>query len=468
VTSRLFPLGALLAVTLAGGCSPGSSGHGGAGGGGGTSAGGGGGGTTSCAGPAPTAFAGSFTPPDDPGAGGILFAASGEVLALQGYPFPPVNPGDPAFVDGWQVSFTRLLVTFDRIKLWSNPDTNPGDQSQHGPLVAEVDGPWAVDLSYSDPGYLPGKGGPGEEAVPIAALTNQNQNGNSGFATDGTRYAFGFDSIAATYRTSDCRPTMNVNIQPDGLADYDYMVKNGCVVLYVGTATQRGGTVQGYETCNQGTYQYWPQTVNFYLCFKSPTSYVNCQNPDNDPAQPFPDEEHQRGIAFQSSHSVIGQVTFHTDHPFWDSVLHDSPLHFDQFAARVVASDGPRDAGTGSSDAGDGGASDAGGADSAGGGDGGVPTVYVDMTKGVDYTAYTDALGNSLDWRYCMAPDTSVHPQFNGVMSFDPQHVPHCANRNPATGLCDYDDYSTYNQSTQGHLNSDGLCFVSRNYPSPP
>jgi hypothetical protein len=32
----------------------------------------------------------------------------------------------------------------------------------------------------------------------------------------------------------------------------------------------------------------------------------------------------------------------------------------------------------------------------------------------------------------------------------------------------DYADYLTYNQSTQGHLNSDGLCFVSRNYPSPP
>jgi hypothetical protein len=32
----------------------------------------------------------------------------------------------------------------------------------------------------------------------------------------------------------------------------------------------------------------------------------------------------------------------------------------------------------------------------------------------------------------------------------------------------DYADYMTYDQSTQGHLNSDGLCFVSRHYPSPP
>jgi hypothetical protein len=35
------------------------------------------------------------------------------------------------------------------------------------------------------------------------------------------------------------------------------------------------------------------------------------------------------------------------------------------------------------------------------------------------------------------------------------------------SALRDYYDFFTYNQSTQGHLNSDGLCFVQRNYPSP-
>ena len=37
----------------------------------------------------------------------------------------------------------------------------------------------------------------------------------------------------------------------------------------------------------------------------------------------------------------------------------------------------------------------------------------------------------------------------------------------PSTSMRDLRDYMTYNQSTQGHLNSDGLCFVKRNYPSP-
>jgi hypothetical protein len=375
----------------------------------------------------------TFTPPADPGPGGILFAASGEVLALTGYPFPPVNPGDPVFVDGWDVHFTRLLTTIDKIKLSNNPDLSPG--------------PWAVDLAHSDPSYLPGKGGAGEEAAPIASLKNQNRvGGTPGFATDGTRYAFGFDVVAATSRTCDGRPTMNVNLDAAGQADYQTMIAEGCAVFYVGTATFKGGTVSGFTDCNAG-HENWPTTVNFDLCFKSPTTYVNCQNPDNDPAMAFPDEESERGIAFKGSQSVVGQVTIHTDHPFWDSVLHDSPAHFDQFAARVVLQHADQDAGL-----------DAGAA----------PTVTLEATKGVDYTAYADALGNALDWRYCIAPDTSVHPQFNGPMAFDPQSVPHCTASNPATGLCDYEDFTTYDQSTQGHLNSDGLCFVKRNYPSPP
>jgi hypothetical protein len=380
----------------------------------------------------------SFTPPADPGSGGILFAASGEVLALTGYPFPPVNPGDPVFVDGWDVHFRRLLTTIDKITLSNNPDLSPGDQSQAGSLVAEVEGPWAVDLAHSDPSYLQGKGGPGEEAVPLAALKNQNRvSGTPGFATDGTRYAFGFDVIAATATTCDGRPTKNVNLDADGQADYQTMIAQGCSVLYVGVATFKGGTIAGFTDCNAG-HESWPTTVNFNLCFKSPSTYLNCQNPDNDPATPLEGEESERGIAFKNGQSVMGQVTIHTDHPFWDSVLHDSPAHFDQFAARVLNQDA------------------------------GTPTVTLDMTKGVDYTAYTDALGNQLQWRYCIAPDTSVHPQFTGAMAFDPHGVPHCVNANRTTGLCDYYDFSTYNQSTQGHLNSDGLCFVRRRYPSPP
>jgi hypothetical protein len=405
-----------------------------------------------------------FTKPVDPGNGGILFAASGEVLALSGYAFPPANAGDPAFVDGWDVQFTRLLVTVDKIKLSSNPDYSPDQGTlQANALVAEVDGPWAIDLAHGDSNYLQGKGGPGEEAVPIAALSKQNQPaGNSAaFKTDGTRYAFGFDTVAAT------SSAMNVNIDAAGLADYAEMIQDGCAVMYVGVATFKGGVVTAttgnmadYTKCNSDPeYASWPKTVDFRLCFKSPTSYVNCQNPDNDPAKALAGEEHERGIAFEASKSVIGQVTIHTDHPFWDSVLHDSPAHFDQFAARVVPP--AVDGGIATDAATDGAASD-GPAATAGAST--TPTVTLDMTMGVDYRSYTDANGDPLKWRYCMDPPTDVHAQLTGAMAFDPQSVPHATGTDRTTGLLDYYDFATYDQSTQGHLNSDGLCALQRHY----
>jgi hypothetical protein len=60
-----------------------------------------------------------------------------------------------------------------------------------------------------------------------------------------------------------------------------------------------------------------------------------------------------------------------------------------------------------------------------------------------------------------------VHSKFVGSMSFDPQSVPHAIGPKATSGLHDYYDFATYNQSTQGHLNSDGLCSVKRNYLSP-
>jgi len=382
--------------------------------------------SVSCSNSAPPVAARGNSGSSQVAAGEILFTASGEVLALTGYSFPPATPDVPAFVDGWDVHFDRLLTTIDKITLSGAPDKAKGDQSQTDAAVAEADGPWAVDLGRSDPSNLPGKGGGGEQAVPITRLTGQNKNGGGAFATDGTRYAFGFDIVAAS------ATAQKINLDRAASADYEQMVQEGCTVLYAGTATFKGD-----DACNAG-HADWPKTVHFRLCFKSPTSYVNCQNPDNDPAMAFDGEEHQRGIAFPSNSGVVAQATIHTDHPFWDSTVHDSPAHFDQFAARVV------------------------------GHDAGEPTALLEDTVGVDYTAYTDALGRPLQWRYCIDPPTDAHPKVTGDMAFAPGSVPHANGNNAATGLRDYYDFSTFDQSTQGHLNSDGLCFVKRNYPSPP
>jgi hypothetical protein len=370
-----------------------------------------------------------YLAPVDPGPGGILFTASGQPPALAGSAFPPAS-GAPAFVDGWQIDFTRILVTFDKLTLSEMPDVSPGDPSQTGKLVAQVDGPWAVDLAHRSDGDVQGEGAAGEVGVPITAVNNQNRNGNRPFATDGTRYAFGFQVVAASAAASA------VNLDDAAGADYRQMTESGCSVLYVGTATFNGGTVTGYTNCNAG-HESWPKSVNFRLCFKSPATFANCQNPENDPAVPLQGEDSQRGISFLADDSVTGQITMQPAQPFWDSVLPGSPAHFDQFAARAV-------------------------------GQGGVPTVTLEMTQGVDFTAYTDAAGNPVSWRNCMPPPTDAHDAFSGPMAFDAEHVPQATDGDPATGLRDYYDFATYNQSTQWYLNDDGLCAVARTYASPP
>lgn len=356
--------------------------------------------------------------------GKIQFTASGEVLALGGYGYPPASADDPAFADGWEVKFSKLLVTIDHIVLSENPDASPSDQSKTGKPVAKLDGPWAIDLHQGGP--LEGKGGSDEQAYPIATLDKQNLNGDADF-DETARYAFGFDLVPAT---SDA--TM---FQLDaGDPDYAEMAKKGWVVLYVGTATFKGG-----DSCTSSDEAFdfgaLPTKVNFKLGFKSPTTYTNCQNPDNDPAKALGDEEHQRGIQVKANQTVTAQVTVHTDHPFWESFTHDSPAHFDQLAALAIK------------------------------GASGEYSVTMDETVGVDYTAFQ--LGNTpLPWRAC-APGYQP-PNASAQMGFDSLDVPHDPAGDPATSMRDYADYLTYNQSTQGHLNSDGLCFVKRNYPSPP
>jgi hypothetical protein len=171
--------------------------------------------------------------------------------------------------------------------------------------------------------------------------------------------------------------------------------------------------------------------VNFRFGFKSPTTYINCQNPANTGA-PLAGEEAERGMYVYANKSQIAQLTIHTDHPFWDSVVHDSPAHFDQIAMHYVGSTT-------------------------------VPNGVLEDMKGVNFLSFTDPQGNALPARTCLS---SYTPQV-GTLHFDPQSVPVNPQDSSGNSLRDYYDFMTYNQSTQGHLNSDGLCFVSRNYPSP-
>jgi len=90
--------------------------------------------------------------------------------------------------------------------------------------------------------------------------------------------------------------------------------------------------------------------------------------------------------------------------------------------------------------------------------------------KNVDFTAFADKTGKALPMRACVDPSLYMPPYSPGEqLHFDPLKVPvNKTGTDQSMALKDYYDYIRYTQSTQGHLNSQGLCFVSRNFASPP
>jgi hypothetical protein len=204
------------------------------------------------------------------------------------------------------------------------------------------------------------------------------------------------------------------------------MQASGVTVLYVGTATFKGTTC----TTSDATYDFTelPKVVHFRLGFETPTHYRNCQNTDLK-GKAFAGEEAQRGLQIGSGDS-FAQVTLHLDHAFWNTVAHDAAeLYFDQFAI-AAHPDG---------------------------------TVTLDDLASLDFTSFKDKTGKALPWRSCIADK----PAKSGVRAFDSGSVPVNPNAAPSAALRNYADYVSYQQSTQGHLNADGLCAVSRQFPAP-
>jgi hypothetical protein len=397
----------------------------------------------------------TFVAPVDPGAGGFVVTVSGEVNALSGYPYPPFDPSATWMVDGWNFRIDAYIVVVDHVTLWSDPNESASDPSQHGPQVAHVDGPFVVDLHKGGP--IVGKGGGGEEALALAAISSQNDSGGAAFDPSAT-YAFGFSTVAAP---GDGH-AINVNLDASEQAAYQAMVKGGYSVYYAGTATWAGSQSgpSGFDgTCSQTStaqatpadsgetdaaasssgydFTKLPSTMAFALGFSTPTSYVNCVNATANPPV--------RGVQPSPSQSEIEQVTLHMDHPFWESFEEDSPVHWDPIAAQYV----------------------------------GVanPVARVEDMKGVPFGPFTDREGNVVPWRDC--EPTLYAPPTTGAMSFSTLSVP----QNPH-GVCtgavgadfsaddcpairDYYDFMRYTQSTQGHLNSQGVCFVDRKFPAP-
>jgi hypothetical protein len=392
--------------------------------------------------------------PGDPGAGAVYVTISGEANAITGYPFPPSSWTNGTYmVDGWEIRIDEFLVVVDHVALWANPNESASDPSLHGSQVAHLDGPFVVDLHKG--GSIVGQGGFPEEATALGVIANQNDSGGAPFDPTVT-YGFGFQTVPATYSG------INVNLTADEAADFAAMVAKGYSVFYRGTATWKGSqstygcTVAGEPAdgldaaAGSAGYDYtsWPTTMTFALGFSTPTSYVNCQNQSLH-EMPIGGQDYPRGIQVSSSQSAIAQLTVHMDHPFWESFAENSPVHWDQVAAQYA-------------------------------GVGGKPEVHVEDLIGVPFYAFTDKRGSAIPWRNCAGPYYT--PPGRGQMAFSTLAVPvnpkaSCTGPDGGAGVdftqdaCpairDYHDYMRFTQSTQGHLNSQGLCVIDRKYPAP-
>ncbi len=364
------------------------------------------------------ASTGSTASPGKPG-GGVTLQINGEDVGYTGIGFP-----DGGIVDGWEIRFDHVLFNFDKITLSTNPDRSPSDQSQTEGIVAELDGPWVADLAVA--GTETGADGT-SKAILIDRISNQNANGGKPFESD-QRYGFSYQSVLAT------QGAKRLNLNADAETYYAKMIGQYSV-LYVGTATWKGdascqSSIPGYYTNPSSPF---PKVVKLEMGFATPSHYINCQN-ENNAGEPFAGENYQRGIPIVPNADSVAQITVHLDHVFYDDVSHDAALFFDQFAATQVG----KPAGS---------------------------VLHTEDLAGLDPTALTDATGKPLPWRTC---DGSALPA-GTQRSMKTGTVPVNPNASPGDALRDYRDFVDYVQSTQGHLNGgDGLCFVRRDYPSPP
>lgn len=354
----------------------------------------------------------------------FLITVSGEGAAADGLAFPPgASGGEPYFVDGWELKFEHVLVTIGSVSINENPDLNPNDQSATGALVAEATGPWAIDLAK--PGALEGKESIGT-AWELTRIANQNKKSGTPAFDATTKYALGYSLVAADGKAT------RLGFDQTSESDYQLMVTNGWTVLLQGTATWKG--TAGSPACRSTNASYdftrFPQSTHFTFGFKAPVDFKNCVNPELSPAD-------SRGVQTQTNAQTVVQLTFHLDHPFWEALVEDAPLRWDALAARKSASTGT----------------------------GAMLEELTNADLAFDFQAPRDAQGIAIPWRTC--GPTLSNERTSGTVAYDPVNVP-VSPTGGASGLKDLSDYMTYNLSTFGHLNADGLCFPARQYPSPP
>jgi hypothetical protein len=275
---------------------------------------------------------------------------SGEELVAQGIPFS--HGGDTvSFEDGWTLTFESAIVTLAQVQLSENPDMSSGDLSMTGPVVAELEGVFAVELK-SEGGF-----GLHGDAHALGVLTKQNQKKDSPAFDSQTRYAFGYSLVRATPYA------VQLGFGEDSKADYARMQEAGYSVFVRGRAEHKS------ESCraSEGGYDFGrlPKAFEFELGFDMPVRYRNCQNPNLG---------HARGVQVKDNAFVDVVATLHFDHLFWEALEEDAKLRLDAWAARRTVA--------------------------AGAGPDMRPVRNADLAE-VDYEGVEDAQGNLLPFRSC-------------------------------------------------------------------
>jgi hypothetical protein len=329
----------------------------------------------------------------------VQVSASGEALAQRGYSYES-NPGagEPVFIDGWELRFSRYLVVIDRVGVYAQ-GADPDVRESVGKPIVERRGPWIVDLKKAGP--LVGAGGAPETAVPLTVLS-------ADFDTSRT-YAFSYETAPASFAVQ------NTNLR---MADQDAlleMIDRGWVKYIEGTATYVGRAPS--ESIDR-TFQAYPKRVHFVFGVADPTRYVNCHNPEIGES----DEPKNRGVRPSADGATRAQLTLHTDHAFWDQAdVEGTPLRFDALAARVQS--------FGDAQA--------------------EHELRLSDLADVSPSALSDRRGDPVRDR---AQQTSGYAQ--GAVA------PPVYGSNGVEEITDLRTFVAYNNRAQGHLNSDGLCLV--------
>ena len=327
----------------------------------------------------------------------VQVSASGEALAQRGYGYEssPAE-GEPVFIDGWELRFSRYLVVIDRVGLYAQA-ADPDVRESVGKAVVERRGPWIVDLKKNGP--LVGAGGAPETAVPLTVLS-------ADFDTSRT-YAFSYETAPASFAVQ------NTNLR---MADRDAlleMIDHGWVKYIEGTASYAG---RAPSDAVDRAFRAYPKRVHFIFGVADPARYVNCHNPDIGES----DEPKNRGVRPSADGATRAQLTLHTDHAFWDQAdVEGTPLRFDALAARVQSFGEER----------------------------AVHELRLSDLADVSPSALQDRLGDPVRDR---AQQTS---------GYSPGAVaPPVYGSNGVEEISDLRSFVAYNNRAQGHFNSDGLC----------